>query len=113
MNLSSARPFALRGLFAASLIILSGTALAQTAAGTVQREINQETRILNGLKDGSLTAREAARLERGQAHVDQLQTRALRDGSLSGAERRRLDAAQDAASRHIYRSRHNGVVRKG
>ena len=33
---------------------------------------------------------------------------AKRDGHISGAEARRIEAAQDAASRHIYRESHDG-----
>lgn len=97
-------------LVAACLLAAGASAMAQTAAGTVQRDINQQTRIVDGLQDGSLTTREAARLERDQARVDRVQSQALRDGQLSAAERQRLDHAQDRASQNIYGARHNDAT---
>jgi hypothetical protein len=82
-------------------------AAAQTPTETLQRDVHQQQRILGGLQDGSLTTDEAARLQRDQARVDRLQSRALRDGELSPTEARRLDHAQDAASLHIRAARHN------
>ncbi len=83
--------------------------LAQTnTAQTVQRNVNQQERIQQGLQSGQLTTHEAARLERGQAHVEQMQARALRDGVLTQQERARLDQAQDAQSRRIYQEKHDG-----
>ena len=85
-------------------------AFAQTnTAETVQRDVNQQTRIEQGLQSGSLNTREAARLEKEQAQVDRLQAKSLKDGKLSAAERARLDAAQDKSSRDIYAAKHNGV----
>ncbi len=82
-------------LIAALLLSLGASAsFAQTAASTVQRDVNQETRIEQGLKSGQLNTREASRLEREESKVDRLQTQALKDGKLSPAEQSRLKAAQ-------------------
>ncbi|MFO1401868.1 MAG: hypothetical protein U1F30_11765 [Steroidobacteraceae bacterium] len=89
---------------------LGSLALAADAADTQQRNVNQQQRILQGLDSGALSTGEAARLEREQAHVDRLETRALRDGSLSGAEAARIDTAQDLASRDIYRQKHDAQL---
>jgi hypothetical protein len=86
-----------------------GACAQATAAGSVQRDANQEQRIENGLRNGSITTREDALLQRDEAHVDKLQSRAMRDGSLSAADKARLDAAQDKASRDIAVATHNGV----
>lgn len=91
---------------AASLFALPAFAQTNTAQ-TVQRNVNQQERIQQGLQSGQLTTQEAARLERGQAHVEQLQSRALRDGVLTQQERARLDQAQDVQSRRIYREKHD------
>jgi hypothetical protein len=47
-------------MLVASLVIALGSAsaFAQTPAGTVQRDVNQQTRTEDGLKDGSLAPRE-------------------------------------------------------
>lgn len=97
-----------RTLIAAALSLASLGAFAQTnAATTTQRDVNQQTRIENGLKDGSLSTKEAARLEKEEAHVDHLQAQALKDGKLTAAERQKLDHAQDKASADIAAQRHD------
>ncbi|WP_027484768.1 hypothetical protein [Rhodanobacter sp. OR87] len=99
---------------AASIVVGIGlggamAAAAQTAAGSTQRDVNQQQRIEQGLKSGQLSTAEAARLEQGQAHVDRMQQHALGDGSLSAGEQARLTAAQNRQSRAIHAERHDGV----
>ena len=93
----------------AVLLAASFGAFAQTAASTVQRDVNQQQRIENGLQDGKITTREAALLERDEAKVDRLQAKALKDGKLSAAERAELKAAQNKSSRDIHAAQTNGV----
>lgn len=90
--------------------LMSAGALAQTAATEVQRNVNQQQRILDGLQSGQLTTREAARLEREEAAVERMQSRALRDGRLTDGEKARIDAAQDKVSRDIYREKHDAQI---
>ncbi len=91
------------------LTLASTAALAQGAAATVQRDVNQQSRIEQGLRSGSLSTKEAGRLEREESHVDRMQANALRDGKLSPAERQRLHQAQDKVSQDIEVAKHNGV----
>ena len=77
------------------------------APGFVQRDINQEQRIEQGLKSGQLNTREAARLEGEQAHVDKLEAKALADGKVSASERARINAAQNRTSADIAREKHD------
>ena len=94
----------------AALALCSLGAFAQTnTAATVQRDVNQQTRIEQGLQNGRLTTREAALLEREQSKIDRLQARDLKDGKLTPAERAQLTAAQNKASRDIATAKHNGV----
>jgi hypothetical protein len=72
-----------------------------------QRLGNQSGRIADGIRDGSLTQREAARLERGESRIAGEEARFRRDGNLSPRERRRLNRDLDRESRRIYRDRHN------
>jgi hypothetical protein len=72
-----------------------------------QRQANQEQRIDQGVASGSLTQREANRLERGQQHVDNMENRAKADGVVTRGERARLHQAQDAQSARIYRQKHD------
>ena len=100
-----------RTLIAAALSLACAGAFAQTtAASTTQRDVNQQTRIENGLKDGSLNTREAAKLENEESHVDRLQAKDLKNGKLSAGERAQLNAAQNKVSRDIAADRHNGVT---
>lgn len=95
--------------FIAAAIIgaLPLAAHAQTAASQVQRDVNQQQRIEQGLKSGELTTREAAKLEREEAAVSRMQSRALRDGKLTEAEKARIDNAQNRVSRDIYQEKHD------
>jgi hypothetical protein len=100
-----------RNLVVSALLALAAAgAMAQTTASTVQRDVNQQQRIENGLKNGSLTTGEAARLEREEGRVDQLQSQALKDGKLSDAERARLQKAQNKVSGDIKAAEHNGAT---
>ncbi len=94
---------------ALGLSALAAVANAQTAADITQRNINQETRIRNGLQDGSLTTREAALLEKREGAAERMQANALKDGKLTDAERARLTRAENRNSRAIATARGNGV----
>jgi hypothetical protein len=99
-----------RQLIIAALLAAATTAgFAQTAASTVQRDVNQEKRIEQGLQNGTITTREAALLQRDESRVDKLQAQALKDGKLSDAERAKLNAAQNKTSRDIATATDNGV----
>jgi hypothetical protein len=101
MNVArSSIAIALGALFAA-------TTLAQTPAGTVQRDVNQQERIEQGLQSGSLNTREAAKLENQEKKVDKLQAKDLKDGSLSPAERAQLQKAQNRVSADVYKQKHD------
>jgi hypothetical protein len=102
----------------AALALFTSAAMAQTPAvpaapvtaqSTVQRDVNQQQRIENGLQSGKITSREAGLLERDEAKVDKLQAKDMKDGKLSPAERRQLRAAQNKASRDIHTASTNGV----
>jgi hypothetical protein len=87
--------------------MFSAAAFGQTAGSVVQRDVNQQTRIEQGLQSGELSAREASRLERGEARVERMEANALSDGKLSAAEKRRINRAQNAMSERIYREKHD------
>ena len=85
-------------------------AMAQTTGSEVQRDINQQKRIEQGLQSGSLSTGEAAKLERGEARVDRMEANALKDGQLSPAEKERIQRAQNAESQRIEQLKHNQVT---
>ncbi len=97
-----------RTLLATTFALSCAAVWAQpTGAASVQRDVNQQTRIEAGLKDGSLSTQEAAKLEREESRVDRLQSRSMKDGQLSDAERARLNAAQNKVSADIAAQRHD------
>ena len=95
-----------RNALAAALgLVFCGAVFAQ--AGTVQRDVNQQGRIEQGLKSGQLTTQEAAKLEKQESRIERDQSRAMRDGKLSPAEKSRLAREQNQVSRDIYRQKHD------
>jgi hypothetical protein len=83
---------------------------AQTAGSEVQRDVNQQQRIENGLKSGALTTREAARLEKEEARVNSMESRARKDGKLTDAEKARIAREQNRVSRDITRQSNNAAT---
>lgn len=90
--------------------ILGSAAFAQAVPADQQRDVNQQERIEQGLKDGQLSTKEAGRLERGQQHIDHMEAHDLKNGSISPAEQARLNAAQNRQSQAIYNDKHNAVT---
>ena len=80
---------------------------SQRMQADVQRDVNQQRRIEQGVASGELTNREAARLERGQARDNAAQARAGADGSVGPDEQRRLQRQENRQSRRIYREKHD------
>src|SRR6267142_1894551 len=104
-------------LTAIAAAVFWGSAFAQTGTpnspssqrmqADVQRDVNQQRRIEQGVASGELTNREAARLERGQARDNAAQARAGADGSVGPNEQRRLQRQENRQSRRIYREKHD------
>ncbi len=88
---------------------LPGIALAQTQSTPRidKRQELQDKRIDQGVQSGQLTAKEAKKLERGQAHVQKIEDKAVSDGKVTVKERARIEHAQDQQSRKIYREKHD------
>lgn len=80
----------------------------QRLQADVQRNINQDQRIENGVKTGQLTNREVAGLERGQARVDAKEARATRNGNVGAGEQRRIQRTENRQSRYIRNQKHDG-----
>ena len=82
--------------------------------GIDRREQNQQNRVANGLKDGSLTSGEAAKIERGEAKIQRDEAKAKADGVVTSDERKQLNRELNQTSREISRDRDNtpGVDRR-
>ena len=88
------------------------SASSQRMQADVQRNINEEKRIEQGVKSGELTNRETGRLEHGQARVDHKEFVAGRDGHVGKGEQASIQRAENHQSRRIHREKHDGQVRK-
>jgi hypothetical protein len=76
----------------------------------VQRDVNQQQRIEQGLQSGQLTTKEAGQLERQETRIDRMERQADRNGSISAKEQARISAAQNRVSQEIYADKHNAQV---
>ena len=87
------------------------SASSQRAQADTQRNIDQQKRINQGVRSGSLTNHEAAGLERGQSNVDKREARAGANGNVSAGEQRRIARADNRQSARIYNKKHNAQVK--
>src|SRR5690242_3872045 len=80
-----------------------------------QRRENQQDRIAQGVKSGQLTAGETARLEKQQQGINkQVATdRKANGGKLNASQKQQINKKQNAASRNIYRKKHNTKTQPG
>jgi hypothetical protein len=88
---------------------VASIAFAQTVGTEVQRDVNQENRIDQGLKSGQLSTGEAAKLERGEARIDRMESNAQKNGNLSPQEAARIQQAQNQESGRINKLENNAV----
>ncbi len=71
------------------------------------RQIRQQRRIYNGVRNGSINCWELKRLEREQYRIAREKRRMLADGYFTSREKFRLERHMDRASWHIYKAKHN------
>lgn len=70
-------------------------------------QASQAGRIQQGVANGSLTRKEAARLRAEQRGIRAEERAFKADGVVTHAERQQLRQDQRQASRHIYKKKHN------
>ena len=73
-----------------------------------QREQNQQNRIANGVKNGTLTPRQTANLEKRETSVENREQKdmAKHNGHLTKAEQRGINRQQNRISHSIYKDKH-------
>jgi hypothetical protein len=73
------------------------------------RRENQQDRIAQGVKNGSLTPAETARLETREKNLNKTirADRAGNNGKLTTKEKMQINNRQNRISRSIYRDKHN------
>ncbi|MBD8872045.1 hypothetical protein [Rhodanobacter sp. DHB23] len=99
--------------------MLCGQAVAQTAPQTDvpghprvnevnNRLNNQQKRIDNGLKNGTMTQAQAARDETHDANIARRESvdQAKHNGHLTKQEKKNLNHSENSNSRHIYKQKH-------
>jgi len=74
-----------------------------------QREQNQQNRIAQGVKSGSLTPQETANLEKGESHIQKQEANDLQknNGHLTAAEQSKLNKEENRESRKIHHEKHD------
>ena len=82
--------------------VLSGPAVSRLRESKLDELITTDTIPLQP---------EARRLEKGQDHVENIETRAQSDGVVTGKEKVRIERAQDVQSRRIFRQKHDTQTR--
>jgi hypothetical protein len=98
-------------LTAVFVLALGINVLAQSTPSVDNREHRQQKRIKHGVKSGSLTKREAAKLEAGQAKTQRMEAKAKADGTVTAKERAKLQKRENKTSKKIYRQKHDNQTR--
>ena len=96
--------------FVATALLAALVAPLAASAGEVEQRVdNQQHRINQGVRNGSLTYGEYHRLDNGLDHIQAQRARDLRrnDGHLSPAEYRQLNREQNRLSDRISFDKHN------
>jgi hypothetical protein len=87
------------------------SASSERMQSDVQRNVNQQQRIANGVSNGSLTNHEVGSLERGQAHVDRKEANAAANGHVGRREQANIQGSENHQSNRIYNKKHNNRER--
>jgi uncharacterized lipoprotein YajG len=74
------------------------------------REQNQQDRIANGVKNGTMTPGQASRVENREQNIENQQKAdmAAHNGHLTKAEQKQLNKEQNHVSKRIYKDKHEG-----
>jgi hypothetical protein len=104
----------MKSRIAVAAAILAGTMAGATEGGAVdRRQATQQARIGNGVASGTLTPREAIRLESRAVSIARLEASFRATGAgLSHRERAILDHRLDTLSDAIWREKHDGQARR-
>lgn len=102
-----------RNILAVGTMVLGlMTALPASAAKADRRQVNQQARIVQGVKSGELNGREAVRLEHQHREIQRdLREARADDGHLDARERVQIQREQNQLNRRIYRQKHDAQSR--
>ena len=90
----------------------TSTSAPVTGKTIQERKNNQQERIGNGVENGSLTAGEAANLEKKESNLnkEERNMRAADGGKLTDADKAKLTRQQNTLSKDIYQQKHDAQV---
>jgi hypothetical protein len=94
----------------ASLVAAPAFAADSNAGAVIDRNVNQQERIEQGLKSGQLSTGEAARLEKGEAKIDKMESHALKNGVVTDAEKAKIEHVENRESQAINKLDANKVT---
>jgi len=89
-------------------MLVANTAAVFAEGRIARREIHQQQRIGNGIKNGTLKPGQAAHIEHQEANLNHEVSadRAANGGKLTGQERQQVNQQQNNLSREIYDDKH-------
>jgi hypothetical protein len=90
-------------------MLIGATGIASADERIHSRKENQQDRIGNGVKNGSLTPKETARLEHKEANLNkEIRTdRKQNGGNLTNNEKAQVNRQQNRLSKDIYKQKHD------
>ena len=86
------------------------SASSQRMQADVQRNVDQQARINQGVKSGSMTTAEAAGAEHGQARVDRKEAVAGANGHVGAGEQASIQRSETNQSARIHHKKHNNAT---
>ena len=86
------------------------SASSQRMQADVQRNVNQQARIKQGVSTGNLTTAETGKLEHGQAKVSRKEAAAGANGHVGPYEQARVQHAENVQSARVHAKKHNATT---
>jgi len=83
---------------------------SQRMQADVQRNVNQQARIEQGVKSGKLSNQEVASLERGQAHVNRAEANAAANGRVGAVEQANVQGKENVQSARVNNKKTNATT---
>jgi hypothetical protein len=92
-------------------LLIAGMRSALADERIQDRKENQQDRIAQGVKSGSLTAKETANLENKEAGLNKeiRNDRKANGGNLTNKQKAHINRQQNRLSRNIYNDKHNAA----
>jgi len=91
------------------IITLGAASLFAAPPFVAERQVNQQARVAQGVRSGSLTRGETAVIQSRESHLArEIRHDRIDGGGLSLAERAKIQHKQSKLSNQIYGLKHNG-----